>query len=856
MNNMNKKLYFNNAVINIFKNTHKIANTINSNYIGTNHILLGILKTKNCFANTLLKIYGLFDKDIDILSNNYKYKPKFIYKNSKYTKKAIELIFLAEELRKKFNNDEINSDILLLSMLLQENTFAIKILKDVHIDIKNLTKILVYEIYIKNANKETYIFNNVNEKIISQAFEMNIQDMDHIMKPIHNLVKKIEDIEKIETEQKKITNQTPYLDKFTTDLTALAAEGKIIPVIGREKEIERVINILNRKTKNNPVLIGEPGVGKTSIVEGLALMITNKQVPNSLSHKRILSLNLPTLIAGTMYRGDFEKRILEVINEAKIIENGIILFIDEMHMLVGAGDMHGSMDAANILKPALARGEIQIIGATTTDEYRKHIEKDPAFERRLQSIMVREPNDEETYHIIKGIKSSFENYHKVNIDDNLIYDIIYLSKRYITDRYLPDKAIDLIDEACAIKSTNKKHINQSISIQELKTKLIEIRKETDLAVANYEYEKASNLRKQELELIEKIKKIQNLHFSSYDTKEKKYEQSLTKEDILKVISNISNVPVENLSKNDIDKLKNLEQQLKSEIKGQDEIIDKIAQSIRRVKAGLEKPNRPLGSFLFLGPSGVGKTMLVKKLAKYLFDNEENLIRLDMSEYTEQNSVSKLIGASAGYIGYEEGGWLVNQVRKKPYSIVLIDEIEKAHKDLFNIFLQILDEGHLTDSHGKKANFKNTIIIMTSNIGTQNLTQKAAVVGFAHTENEEKKAEIEYNRSKENVLEELKKRMPTEFLNRIDNIIIFKPLKQKDVEEITKIQINQLIEKLKNMGYQLKVSNKVIKKLASIGFSPEYGARNISRVIQDYIENKIADILLYNPQQKTIIINNI
>ena len=628
-----------------------------------------------------------------------------------------------------------------------------------------------------------------------------------------------------------VDTNTPTLNQYGKNLTALAKESKLDPVIGRKNEIQRIIEILSRRTKNNPVLIGEPGVGKTAVVEGLAQMIVDNKVPEILKNKKVVSLDMSAMVAGAKYRGDFEERLKNVLQEIKKAGN-IILFIDEMHTIIGAGAAEGAMDAANILKPLLSRGEIQIIGATTLNEYRKHIEKDAALERRFQTVIVDEPTTEDTVKILRGLKDKYEAHHKVKITDEAIKAAVDLSERYINDRFLPDKAIDLIDEACS--KIKLRTVTMPKNILDMENKIEKVSKEKEEAIISQSFEKAAKLRDEEKELKDKVNKARE----NWKKKEENKEASVNAEDIANVVSAWTKIPVTKLTKTESEKLKNLDLELKKRVIGQDDAVEALARAIKRARVGLQNENRPIGSFMFLGPTGVGKTELTKALAENLFGNENQLIRLDMSEFMEAHSVSKLIGSPPGYVGYDEGGQLTEQVRRKPYSIVLFDEIEKAHPDVFNMLLQILDDGRLTDSTGRTVSFKNTVIIMTSNAGARNIVEHHSI-GFMNKDDSKK----DYEKTRDEVMAELKKIFRPEFLNRLDDIIVFKKLSNESIEKITKIMLDEFIKRLEKKNIKVDVSDDVIKYISKVGFDDTYGARPLRRAIQSKIEDKFAEEML-------------
>ena len=636
-------------------------------------------------------------------------------------------------------------------------------------------------------------------------------------------------------QQNKASSSAPKgLAQFGTDLTAMAKEGKFDPIVGRDKEIERVVQILSRRTKNNPCLIGEPGVGKTAVAEGLAQKIASGEIPEILKNKTVFSLDLSSMIAGTKYRGEFEERIKKALDEVKKNAN-IILFIDEVHTLIGAGAAEGAMDAANILKPLLARGELQLIGATTLDEYRKNIEKDSALERRFQPVQVGEPTVDETIEILKGIREKYENHHKVTISDDAIEAAAKLSARYITDRFLPDKAIDLIDEASS--KIRIKAFTAPPDIKEIEERLSNASDKKRQAIEKQDFEAAALLRDSE----EEIRKELEEKKASWESSNSKDELYVTEEDICDIISDWTGIPVRKLASEEQERLKNMEEILHRRVVGQDEAVTAVARAIRRGRVGLKDPKRPTGSFIFLGPTGVGKTELCKALAESVFGDENAIIRIDMSEYMDKHNVSRLVGSPPGFVGYEEGGQLTEKVRRKPYSVVLFDEIEKAHPDVFNILLQILDDGILTDSQGRKVDFKNTVIIMTSNVGARLITEKAkASLGFGSSAGEE---DSDYNSIKQKVLGELKNLFRPELLNRIDEIIVFRKLNKENILSITKIMTDSLKKRIEALGYSFEITDAAISQLSESGFDEIYGARPLRRAIQTEVEDLLADEML-------------
>ncbi|OZI10608.1 ATP-dependent Clp protease ATP-binding subunit ClpC [Bacillaceae bacterium SAS-127] len=623
---------------------------------------------------------------------------------------------------------------------------------------------------------------------------------------------------------------TPTLDSLARDLTVIAREGSLDPVIGRSKEIQRVIEVLSRRTKNNPVLIGEPGVGKTAIAEGLAQQIINNEVPETLRNKRVMTLDMGTVVAGTKYRGEFEDRLKKVMDEIRQAGN-IILFIDELHTLIGAGGAEGAIDASNILKPSLARGELQCIGATTLDEYRKYIEKDAALERRFQPIQVDEPTLDESIQILKGLRDRYEAHHRVSITDEAIEAAVKMSDRYISDRFLPDKAIDLIDEAGS--KVRLRSFTTPPNLKELEVKLESIRNEKDAAVQSQEFEKAASLRDSEQKLREELERTKN----SWKEKQGKENSEVTVEDIAIVVSSWTGIPVSKLAQTETEKLLNLEEILHSRLIGQEEAVKAVSKAVRRARAGLKDPKRPIGSFIFLGPTGVGKTELAKALAESMFGDEDAMIRIDMSEYMEKHSTSRLVGSPPGYVGYEEGGQLTEKVRRKPYSVVLLDEIEKAHPDVFNILLQVLEDGRLTDSKGRTVDFRNTVLIMTSNVGAQSL-KRNKYVGFNIQDGEQ-----DFKDMKGKVMEELKRAFRPEFINRIDEIIVFHALEKKHLKEIVTLMSDQLTSRLKEQDIIVELTDQAKEKIADEGYDPEYGARPLRRALQKQVEDRLSEELL-------------
>lgn len=632
-------------------------------------------------------------------------------------------------------------------------------------------------------------------------------------------------------------SSTPTLEQFGRDLTELAKQNKIDPVIGRQKEIERVVQILSRRTKNNPCLIGEPGVGKTAIAEGLALKITNGEVPELLKNKRIIALDLTGMVAGTKYRGDFEERIKTALDEVRKAGD-VILFIDEIHTLIGAGSAEGAVDAANILKPSLARGEIQVIGATTLDEYRKHIEKDAALARRFQPVTVGEPTEEEAVEILRGLRDKYEAHHKVKITDDAINAAVKMSARYISDRYLPDKAIDLVDEAASRVRLNA--FTAPPDLKAMEDQLKSLSDEKAAAVNTQDFERAAKLRDQEKELSEKLAEQKKL----WEEKNSRSTGEVTSREIAEIVSSWTGIPVAKISEEESQRLLHLEEELHRRIVGQDEAVSAVARAIRRSRVGLKDPHRPIGSFIFLGPTGVGKTELSKALAEAMFGDEDAMIRLDMSEYMEKHTVSRLVGSPPGYVGYDEGGQLTEKVRRKPYSVVLFDEIEKAHPDVFNMLLQILDDGFLTDSQGRRVDFRNCVIIMTSNVGARLITDKISSLGFSVAEEDgDQREKNENEKIRKEVMNELKKTFKPEFLNRIDEIVVFNRLNKDDIREISERLLSGLKERVKSLEISITFDSSAIDAIADEGFDPVYGARPLRRAIQSKIEDELSEQML-------------
>jgi len=806
------------------------------NYIGTEHILLGILSDSDSLAFKVLKSLEIDASDLrqsieDEVSVKEDHSQNLHVGNlplNAQAEKVLKVTFLEA---KQLKSEEICPEHIFLSMLKNNDNTASKVLSQFDID---------YDIYKAELEfvKQEQDFNSSSPQQ-DTGFNQGPSDPE-------DTFEEEEGTSKYQQKKAGTKSRTPVLDNFGRDITKLAEEDKLDPIIGRENEIERVSQILSRRKKNNPILIGEPGVGKTAIVEGLALRIMQKKVSRTLFNKRIVMLDLAALVAGTKYRGQFEERMKAIMNELEKTRD-VILFIDEIHTIVGAGGATGSLDASNIFKPALARGELQCIGASTLDEYRQHIEKDGALDRRFQKVMVDPPSPEEAIHILHNIKSKYEDFHNVTYSDEAIKACVKLSDRYITDRFLPDKAIDVLDEVGA--RVHLKNIHVPPHIEDLEKSIEEIKESKNQAVKNQQYEKAADLRDQE------SKKVKQLEFAKVqweeDVKSKKYP--VNEENIAEVVSMMTSIPVRRVAQSESKKLVGMQKDLESAIIGQSEAIQKITKAIQRNRVGLKDPSKPIGSFIFLGPTGVGKTELAKALARYMFDSDDVLIRIDMSEYMEKFSVSRLIGAPPGYVGYEEGGQLTEKVRRKPYSVILLDEIEKAHPDVFNILLQVLDDGLLTDGLGRKIDFKNTLIIMTSNIGVRQLKDFGQGVGFATKARQESIDE----HSKGVIQSALKRTFSPEFLNRVDDVIIFNSLGQEEIFKIIDIALKDLMKRLQGMEFHLELSQEAKKFVADKGFDPQFGARPLHRAIQKYIEDPLAEFLLSeNPPEGSVLVANL
>lgn len=770
------------------------ARRLGHNFVGTEQILLGLIGEGTGVAAKTLKSMGITLKDARAQVEKIIGRGSgFVAVEIPFTPRAKKVLEYSWDEARQLGHSYIGTEHLLLGLIREGEGVAAKVLENLGIDLNKCRTNII--------------------KLLGES------------KPTQGVATAGAGASGGKT-------KTPSLDEFGTDLTLSAQEQRLDPVVGREKEVERVIQILARRTKNNPVLIGEPGVGKTAIAHGLALKIVNGEVPDILENKKIIQLDMGLLVAGTKYRGEFEERLKKIMDEIRQAGN-VILVIDEMHTLIGAGAAEGAIDAANILKPALSRGEIQVIGATTLDEYRKYVEKDPALERRFQSVVIEQPSVDEAIEIIRGLKTKYEDHHKLTISDEAIVASVTLSDKYITERFLPDKAIDIVDEA-----SSKVRLQVSSlppEGKELEKELKAIIKEKENAIRNQEFERASQLRDEEADLKDKIREMSQKWRESQDAD----KPVVTIEDVAKVIATVTGIPVTKITEGESERLLKLEETLHGRVIGQDQAVVAISKAIRRARVGLKSPNRPIGSFIFSGPTGVGKTELAKALAEAIFGSEDNMVRVDMSEFMEKHTTSKLIGSPPGYVGYDDGGHLTEIIRKKPYSVVLFDEIEKAHPDVFNIMLQILDDGRLTDSKGRHINFKNTIIIMTSNVGAS-MIQNNSRLGFSVSGDEKKD---KYEKLKDTVMEELKKAFRPEFLNRIDDIIVFAHLSKAEIREIVELMLKDLFKRLSEQQLSIEVTDEVKDYLADEGYSESYGARPLRRVIQKKIEDTLAEEIL-------------
>ena len=764
------------------------AESLGHTYIGSEHLLIGLLREGSGTGASLLKEKGVTASEIEeVLQVTVGKSSRTVLSPDRFTPRAKKIIEMSLTVARAMGNTFVGTEHLLISILEENENYAVKFLNEIGIDTARLL------IDLERASGNAVSVNEKSDKVKSKS-------------------------------------NTPTTDQFGRDLTAEAKSGKLDPVIGRSKEIDRLIQTLMRRTKNNPCLIGESGVGKTAVAEGLAIKIADGEVPEILKDKRIISLDLTGMVAGTKYRGDFEDRIKSTVVEVKKAGN-VILFIDELHTIVGAGSAEGSTDAANMLKPALSRGEIQVIGATTLDEYRKFIEKDAALERRFQPLNVGEPDFESTIGILKGLRDRYEAHHKVRISDGAINAAVNLSSKYINDRYLPDKAIDLIDEAAS--RVRLRLMTAPLDLKEIEDELKHISDEKSAAVKAQNFEEAARLRDKELEKSAELDKLK----STWHEDSEHRSGEVTEEEIAAIVSSWTGIPITSLTEEESEKLIKLEGLLQRRVIGQDEAVSAVAKAIRRGRVGIKDPKRPIGSFIFLGPTGVGKTELCRALAEAMFGTENAIIKLDMSEYMEKHTVSKLIGSPPGYVGYDEAGQLTEKIRRKPYSVILFDEIEKAHPDIFNMLLQILEDGVLTDSHGRKVSFKNAVIIMTSNIGAKSITESRSF-GFNDGQNDSEKS------AKNEVMKALKNTFSPEFINRVDDIIIFRKLNKADIEKIAVNMLGQLSVRVADMGITVKFDKSAAKAVALAGLDPVYGARPLRRAIQSHIEDSLSDEVLH------------
>ncbi len=806
---------FSNRVKEVISLSREEALRLGHDYIGTEHLLLGMIREGEGVAISLLKKLGV---SLDELRVSVEQATKGTaisnVKNlaniplTRQSEKVLKITYLEAKI---FKSQLIGTEHLLLSILRDEDNIATQILEKFDINYEVVKELLEYQTENPISSSDTDEGDEDSSRIFGGSSSGSSKE------PASKAAEK---------------SRTPVLDNFGRDLTKMAEDNKLDPIVGREKEIERVGQILSRRKKNNPILIGEPGVGKTAIAEGLALRIVQKKVSRVLFGKRVVTLDLASLVAGTKYRGQFEERMKAVMNELEKSPD-VILFIDELHTIVGAGGASGSLDASNMFKPALSRGEIQCIGATTLDEYRQYIEKDGALARRFQIVMVDATTPEETIDILNNIKEKYEDHHHVIYTDEAIVGCVKLSDRYISDRFLPDKAIDVLDEAGARVHINNIHVPEDIV--ELEKQIENIKKEKNRVVKSQKYEEAAQLRDREKKLIEQLDNAKTKWED--ETKTKRY--TVDEENVAEVVAMMTGVPTKRIAQNESEKLLGMNKELSAKVVGQEEAIEKLVKAIRRTRVGLKDPKKPIGSFIFLGPTGVGKTELAKVLATYLFDKEDSLIRIDMSEYMEKFSVSRLVGAPPGYVGYEEGGQLTEKVRRKPYSVVLLDEIEKAHPDVFNILLQVLDDGILTDGLGRRVDFRNTIMIMTSNIGVRDLKDFGAGIGFAT----KAKEDMGDDHMKSTIQNALKKVFSPEFLNRLDDLIVFNSLQKTHIHEIIDITLKKLFSRIGTLGYAIELTEKAKDFIAEKGFDPQYGARPLNRAIQKYLEDLVAEEIL-------------
>jgi ATP-dependent Clp protease ATP-binding subunit ClpC len=807
---------FSNRVKEVISLSREEALRLNHDYIGTEHLLLGIIREGEGIAVGLLKKIGVLvdelKEHIELVTQNTavgNVKNLASIPLTRQSEKVLKITYLEAKI---FKSELIGTEHLLLSILRDKDNLATQILHKFQVNYDVIKELLEYQSHNPMAGPDTD-----DDGDDSKLFGGGASGNQGAGASRSGTAEK---------------SKTPVLDNFGRDLTKVAEDGKLDPIVGREKEIERVAQILSRRKKNNPILIGEPGVGKTAIAEGLALRIVQKKVSRVLFDKRVVTLDLASLVAGTKYRGQFEERMKAVMNELEKSPE-VILFIDELHTIVGAGGASGSLDASNMFKPALARGDIQCIGATTLDEYRQYIEKDGALARRFQIVMVDATTPEETIQILNNIKDKYEEHHHVTYSQEALDACVKLTDRYITDRHLPDKAIDVLDEAGARVHINNIHVPQDIVI--LEEQIENVKKSKTQVVKSQQYEEAAQLRDKEKKLLDQLENAK-LRWEE-DTKQKRY--AVKEENVAEVIAMMTGIPVSKVSQHESDKILLMGEDLKERVVGQDEAVKKLVKAIQRTRVGLKDPKKPIGSFIFLGPTGVGKTELAKALATYLFDKEDALVRIDMSEYMEKFSVSRLVGAPPGYVGYEEGGQLTEKIRRKPYSVILLDEIEKAHPDVFNILLQVLDDGILTDGMGRRVDFRNTIIIMTSNIGIRELKDFGSGIGF----NTKTKVDTMEDNMKASIQNALKKAFSPEFLNRLDDVVIFNSLQREHIHQIIDISLAKLFVRLNNLGYKIELTEKAKDFVSDKGYDQQYGARPLNRAIQKYLEDPVAEEIL-------------
>ena len=817
--------------------------------VQTQHLLLGILRQPKSMAGQVLRNFGVTYENAFRIAEELKSLPPVsdsekMEGNNVFSVFAQKVVELAAQTALDFNHTMVDSEHILYAILKQKDSGAIRILEQLMVRSDQILEHLLH--LFEQGNQKNIPGNNGGNAQLEQFLSglhgilvgMTVGmrgDEEGMENPAQFGGPRDLDDQIGESAPRKSRKKKLALDYFCTDFTEMAAQGKVDHIIGRDKEIQRVVQILSRKTKNNPVLLGDPGVGKTAIVEGLAQRIAEGTVPDSLIDKRVLSLSMANLVAGTKYRGEFEERLKRIIEEASEAENEVILFIDELHTIIGAGSAEGSLDAANILKPALSRGLIQMIGATTMDEYRKHVEKDSALARRFQAVDVPEPSVPEAILILKGLREHYEKYHLVKISDKAIESAVKLSARYVNDRFLPDKALDLLDEACASKSVANKANGKEI--RELRLKLSQTQKQKESAVIAQNYEKANLLHQEEQKLQLAMQTIKTQKVSGRPVKK------ITEVDIAKTLEQMTDIPVSALLDSEIEHLKNLEQTLTTKVIGQEKAVSEISKAIRRSRVGLQNPNRPLGVFLFLGPTGVGKTELVKQLAKEVYHNEDALIKIDMSEFSSGHTGSRLVGAPAGYIGHENGGELTEKIRRKPYSIILFDEIEKAHREVHNMLLQIFEDGHLTDGKGRKISFRNAIIVLTSNIGAQRFQKTANAIGFSDGDRDLAEHEHDFEIASEDVRKDLKQTFTPEFINRLDSVVIFRPLTRESIERIVRLQIEEFQTRLKERNVTIKMEESAITALSKASYHQESGARQVRRVLTDRLENPLVEAIL-------------